>query len=415
MSLATIDQSLKDLSPEDLRTLAQRFAAELARVQRPNIRKLELFVTEDCNLRCDYCWVPKNPRCMSLDTAKRAIDFVLDDCGQAEKVAVTLFGGEPLLEFDLVRQIMGYAMERASALGKRIGWAMTTNGTLLSPRVVEFCLRRGLKFLLSVDGCRESHDIHRKFADGKGSFDEIVKWVPMLKRTQGWLGARMTLTPTNVHLLAQGVTTLVEQGVNQFLIGRDLASPWTAGAIHLLQEQWVAVGEAYQRLRAARRPVRLTVFEKDSRHDADKSDWWGCEAGRDKIAVMPSGDIYPCSRFIDKAGIQRTFWLGHVDVGLVAERTRQQLTDDRDVIRYKCMKCAHRNTCMGGCPATNYLCTGSPYIPPKIDCEMHTFWERLRHERPEFWAASEIPYGAGKGNSDECVGDGRLPQIRPTR
>jgi radical SAM protein with 4Fe4S-binding SPASM domain len=132
-----------------------------------------------------------------------------------------------------------------------------------------------------------------------------------------------------------------------------------------------------------------------------------------ELGRMQRPNIRKLELFVTEAGIQRTFWLGHVDVGLVAERTRQQLTDDRDVIRYKCMKCAHRNTCMGGCPATNYLCTGSPYVSPKIDCEMHAFWVRLKHERPKFWAASEIPFGPDKDYSSECVADGRRRDARP--
>ena len=393
MKLGTVETGLRNLSPDDLAALARQFAAAMAKAQRPPIRKLELFVTEDCNLRCDYCWVPKNPRAMPLDTAKRAVDFLLEDSGQAESVEITVFGGEPLLEWDLVQAIMAYGSQRAEAIGKKINWALTTNGTLITPEIVEFAQQHGMNYLLSIDGAREAHNTHRKFAGGNGSFDEVATRLPLLKRIQGWVGTRMTVTPATVGYLADSVGALGDLGINQFLIGDDVCSPWTRPAVTALQEQWVAVGELYHRLRSSGHPIRMVGFEPSQRDKQDNTSHWGCEAARDKVCVLPSGDIYPCARFVDRSGMQSAFWLGHVDVGLTAERTRRELTDERDVIRYRCMKCSQKSTCLGGCPATNHLCTGSPFVAPRMDCVMHQFWQRLRRERPEFWEVSKIPYG----------------------
>jgi uncharacterized protein len=353
---------------------------------------------------------------MSLETAKRAIDFLVEDSGEAELVEVTLFGGEPLLEWELVQAIMVYGSQRADAAGKRIGWALTTNGTLLTQDMVALAQSHGMNFLLSIDGDREVHDTHRKFPGGQGSFDEIAKRLSTLKGVQGWLGTRMTITPATAPRLSRSIASLVDLGVNQFLIGDNVQAAWHKADIVSLQEQWLAVGELYYRMRSARLPIRMTSFEKSKTAEQDNANAWGCEAGRDKITVTPSGDIYPCARFVDKAGIQNEFWLGHIDVGLTAERTRRELTDERDVIRYRCMKCSHKSTCLGGCPATNYLCTGSPFVAPRMDCVMRRFWSRLRRERPEFWEVSKIPYGpAHPGFDGECIpgGQGRLTHCRP--
>ena len=393
MKLETVERGLRNLSPDDLVVLGQRFRVALAKAQRPAIAKMELIVTEDCNLRCDYCWVPKNPRCMTLETAKRAIDFLLEDSPGTESVEVTLFGGEPLLEFDLVKQVITYGADKARVQGRRIAWALTTNGTLITQEMLEFGRQHRLNYLLSIDGGRECHNVHRRFADGRGSFDEVVSRLPIVKRVQGWLGTRMTVTPATVRRLGKSVAVLTELGVNQFIVGDDVENRWTRDDIAAFQDQWVAIGELYYRLRSAGHPIRVTSFEPLERDKRDNTHRWGCEAGRDKIAVTPSGDFYPCARFIDKAGIQNEFWLGHLDVGLIAEQTRRDLTDGRDVIRYRCMKCSQRSACLGGCPATNYLCTGSPFVAPRMDCTMHRFWRRLRRERPEFWEVSNIPYG----------------------
>jgi uncharacterized protein len=403
MRLATIERALRNLKAEDLRLLARQVAAEMARAHRPAIRKVELFVTESCNLRCDYCWVPKRPRVMNLDTARRAVDFLLADSGDGGRVEMTLFGGEPLLEWDLLQRVITYGEEKARALGKSIGWALTTNGTLLTQEMVEFGQRHRLNYLLSIDGAQAAHDTHRKFADGQGSFAEVARRLPVLKRFQGWVGTRMTITPATVPWLATSVASLVDLGVNQFLIGDDVQARWQRDDVLRLQEQWIAVGEFYHRMRSAGHPIRMAAFEKSKRDDCDNTNKWGCEAARDKICVVPSGDIYPCARFVDKSGIQNQFRLGHIDTGLTAERTRRELTDERDTIRYRCMRCRHRSTCLGGCPATNLLCTGSPFVAPRTDCLIHGFWQKLRLERPEFWEVSKIPFGPQAGGFDsEC-------------
>jgi uncharacterized Fe-S cluster-containing radical SAM superfamily protein len=186
MKLETIERGLRNLSDADMAVLGQQFAAAFAKAQRPAIRKLELFVTEDCNLRCDYCWVPKHPRVMSFDRAKRAIDFLLEDSAQWDTVNVTLFGGEPLLEWELVRRIMTWSQDRAAAVGKRIEWALTTNGTLLTQEIVQFGRAHRVNYLLSIDGAETAHDAHRRFADGRPSFAEVAERLPLLKRFQGW-------------------------------------------------------------------------------------------------------------------------------------------------------------------------------------------------------------------------------------
>jgi uncharacterized protein len=405
VKLETIERGLRNMPPEDLQVLARHLASTIAKAQRPPVRKLELFVTEDCNLRCDYCWVPKNARTMSPETAKQAIDFLLENCGDADSLQVVLFGGEPLLEFPLVREVVAYGAGKARAVGKTIGWSLTTNGTLVTREMVDFAQRHHLNYLLSLDGGRETHDRHRCRPDGRGSFEDIVKRLPILKGVQGWLGTRMTVTPDTVGDLTRSVQVLTDLGLNQFIIGDHLQGTWTSGHIAVLQEQWVAVGEFYTRLRSAGHPIRMTVFEPSQRDERDNTNCWGCEAGRDKITVLPSGDIYPCARFVDKAGIQDQFWLGHIDFGLTAERTRRELTDERDVIRYRCMKCGERSVCMGGCPATNYLCTGSPFVAPRIECAMRRFWTKLRRERPEFWEVSKIPYGPQPGTFGDAPGE----------
>ncbi len=128
--------------------------------------------------------------------------------------------------------------ERAKALGKKVHFACTTNGTLVTEEALDFARRFGFLYLLSLDGAKEAHDIHRKFPNGQGSFEVIVSKLPLLKRKQGWLGARVTVTPDNIWQLASGIRNLFELGINQFIIGLVHEAEWDKEALAEIERQY---------------------------------------------------------------------------------------------------------------------------------------------------------------------------------
>lgn len=389
MRLDVLDRGIKNLAPEDLQILVRRIAHAVTRASWPAIRKLELVLTEDCNLRCDYCWIPKRPEYMPWEVAKRAIEFLFEESRDAQDLEITLFGGEPLLAWDVLVQSVEHAEHLATAAGQRVHWAVTTNGTLLNEERVRFAAQHGINYLLSIDGDRDSHDRHRRTADGHGSFDLVVANIPALKRVQGWLGARMTVNPDTLSGLAARVRLLAYLGINQFLVATNITADWPHGSEKAIKEEWIGLAHTYNEMRRRGWPIRIGGFERGE--DTERKGW-GCEAGQDKIAVTPSGDIYPCSRFLDAEWLRENSRLGHVSVGITADRRRRELTDTREVIRYKCMRCRHKDRCTGSCPATNWLTTGSPFVAPRIDCYLHDVGETLKREVPEAWEASKIPY-----------------------
>jgi uncharacterized protein len=390
LRLDVLERGINNLAPEDFQILVRRIAHAITRASWPAIRKLELVLTEDCNLRCDYCWIPKQPAYMPWEVAKRALEFLFIESRDAESVEITLFGGEPLLAWDVFTRAVEYAERLAKQTDKRVGWAVTTNGTLLEEENIRFAVQHGIHYLLSIDGDRPSHDLHRRDDSGKGSFDRVIANIPSLKRLQGWLGTRMTVNPDTVEGVDRAVRLLAHLGINQFLIAPNITADWTREARLVLQQQWVEIARLYAKMRRAGWPIRMTGFEE--RPEREKPKGWGCEAGQDKIAVTPSGDIYPCSRYLDVDWLREASWLGHVDTGISADGRRRELTDGREVIRFKCMKCRHKDRCTGSCPATNWLTTGSPFAPPRIDCYLHDVSERLKREVPEAWEASKIPF-----------------------
>jgi uncharacterized protein len=408
-----LDRSLRGLGEADLTQLARLLLAERLRASRPPLRKLELVVTEDCNLRCDYCWVPKRSEYIQWPVARAALDYLFLESRDAAKLQITLFGGEPLLAWDVIAKTVEYGRAKAARLNKRIGWAITTNGTLLNEDMIRFGHAHGFNYLLSIDGTRMRHDSHRRFADGTGSFDRAVSALPALKRRMKWVGARMTVNPDTCEGLARDVKQLARHGINQFLIGTNPDAKWTAERVRCLEQEWERILDVYVSLRSRGWPIRMTCFESCDEKKAKGI--WGCEAGRDKIAVTPSGDIYACSRFVAEPPLRTRGWLGTLEQGIIAEENVRHITDGRDEIRYRCRTCGLRDGCSGGCPATNLSSTGSLYVSPMVDCRMNRFWQRLKRVRPEAWEVHRTrTLGAGASSPGTAGVTGR-PDSGPAK
>ena len=223
---------LSRFTERELSSLSQIIARRILEKRYPPIRKLELFLTGDCNLRCDYCFVrEKVPTYMSWEVAKESVNLLFLESRNIEDMTIIFFGGEPLLLWELIEKVVCYAESMGKKFKKKLHFSLTTNGVLLSEKILEFSQRHKIMHLLSIDGDKETHNLHRKFPDGKGTYDLVVSKIPTLKMFQGWLGARMTVTPETVNRLAKNVKFLYGLGINQFIIGADQDIPWDNTAL----------------------------------------------------------------------------------------------------------------------------------------------------------------------------------------
>lgn len=167
---------LCQLDGEQIDRLSSRIVSRFAQERLPAISRVEMFLTENCTLRCDYCFVCAKDleKRMSWDTAARAVDFLITNSRNTTDLSIVFFGGEPLLEFPLMKQTAEYAEARAEAAGKHIGFSVTINGTIMSEEIALFGRKHGFNYLLSVDGSQAAHDRHRKYPNGKGSWDTVT-------------------------------------------------------------------------------------------------------------------------------------------------------------------------------------------------------------------------------------------------
>ena len=382
-------------TPEDTRLVATMMAKQIRHGRFAPLQRADLVLTECCNCRCSYCFEGDRPRAsMTVDILERAIDFVFREAGDSRVVVFVLFGGEPLTRCDLVRHAVKYANRVAIGLGKRVGYEMTTNGTLLSEEIIDFGAANGLSYLLSLDGDRETHDRHRRRAEGSGTYDRIVRWIPYLKRRQRWLGARVTPMPDTVGRLAANIRHLRSLGLNQFLIGMAAGQKWQRAAIEVYREQWEEIADFYLSERRQGKPMRIKEFESSWDSLAhDRRNVWGCSGGRSQVTIAPDGGIYPCARFMSLTdpftGGRGAYKLGTLGEGMCNLGCREELTNACGACRVGCLRCEFREACLGSCPAVNYeendsIFRCSPYL-----CEEQKILLGLIRRRSELCTAGD--------------------------
>ena len=332
-----------------------------------------LELTKRCNLRCDYCYWEDHPELdCTFDYAKKVLDWVTTPAvsGDAKQVNISLFGGEPLLKYDLIHEIKAYA----KTLTKQIKFGITSNGTLLTPERIDWLVDNKVSVSpFSIDGARLSHDMHRKNLVGQGSFDMLVKNLPYLLKRQGRTTGRMTITPTTIPYLAENVRFLVEElgfaSVAAALVtdvpGATIP-PWDEGALAIIEEQYRLV-EKWVGDRIVKRvpnPIAVSFLWKNARNILKNTDLKSpCGAGRGYLGIANDG-VYPCHRF--------TCWpewrLGVVG-GKLDEEKRDKFSKFNRENNNLCRGCPNR-FCGGNCYAANYAVTGDPFKVDPIVCSM---------------------------------------------
>ncbi|HKX45199.1 MAG TPA: radical SAM protein [Planctomycetota bacterium] len=354
----------------------------------PTLSYMEIILTDQCNLRCDYCFeAGKNPHVMSDETAFGAVDFLMDASRDVPNLTILFFGGEPLLRFDLLQRVHAYANQEAAKRGKQVHYDMTTNGTLITEEKARWLRDNHVKYLLSIDGVGADHDRYRHFQNGRGSFDIVAEKVPIMKRFQPWLGAKMTLTPEGCANLMSNIRTLHEMGINQFVLGYGHGMPWSVQDLVAYEQALLEVCELYLEMKYKGRYFRMTLFEEGEPGKASEHKGFGCGAGRGRFCVDSYGDIYGCSKLATITGMRNgVLPFGNVIQGHTKPDNRAQFLVHEVGPREKCRTCEYNDVCGGGCPAVNYAAKSSIYDPDDLSCRIvfinqrvHAYM-RKRHE-----------------------------------
>jgi len=331
-------------------------------------------------MNCDYCFAgtKEDGERMSFHVVRKAIDFLINESRDKEDLSILFFGGEPFLEFDLIKKAVKYCESLCVIHNKKITFNITTNGITFTKESLEFCRNKKIKVLLSIDGDRESQDKHRKTKSGGGTFDLLMKVIPELKTFQPWLGARVTIHPDLAHRLFMNIRFLMSKGINQFILSPVEGVEWPKDALRSYEDELMKIMLAYTHEKNNGVPVKISLFEEFSDDKfMKKKTMWGCRAGRYSITVLPNGDIIPCSKFIWQDDLKTSSKFGNIEEGLTNVFLRLGLNGYRIEDREYCLKCDYSQFCMGGCYALNYKDTGNMYHPSQHTCTFTAITNRL--------------------------------------
>jgi uncharacterized protein len=386
LDAAEADELFADI--EQLRAEGKLFAeddyapiAKRYKRSRHEIKALCLHVAHTCNLTCEYCFARQGayhgsadkPALMTTETGKKAIDFLVASSGKRRNLEVDFFGGEPLMNWDVVKAVVAYARSIEAEKKKNFRFTLTTNGMLIDDEVIAFSNREMTNVVLSLDGRREVHDALRKRADGRGSYDEIV---PKFQRFAAARGGK------NYYI--RGTFTHENTDFTE-----DILHMANLGFTELSMEPVVSKQEAPHALTQEDLPILLAQYERlavemlERERNGNPFTFYhymldleggpclykrvaGCGSGTEYLAVTPWGELYPCHQFVGES----EYSMGTLDTGVTNTKVRDKFSESGIYTREECKQCWARLYCSGGCAANAYHATGDVNGVYEYGCEL---------------------------------------------
>ncbi len=342
------------------------------------LKAMCLHVAHTCNLNCEYCFASQGKyhgerALMSFEVGKRALDFLIENSGTRHNLEVDFFGGEPLMNWDVVKQLVAYAREQEKIHNKNFRFTLTTNGMLIDDDVIEFSNKEMSNVVLSLDGRKEVHDRLRKDYTGKGSYDIILPKFKEFVERRGNKSYYMrgTFTHANTdftndifHMADMGFTELSMEPV---VCAPSDASALTTEDLPVLFEQYEILAKEMIKRKREGRPFTFYHYMLDLKHGpCIYKRISGCGSGTEYVAVTPTGDIYPCHQFVGDS----KYLLGDIYNGISNTEVQNEFKLCNAYARKECEDCWAKLYCSGGCAANSYHATGKITGIYEYGCEL---------------------------------------------
>ncbi|MDO4397355.1 MAG: thioether cross-link-forming SCIFF peptide maturase [Oscillospiraceae bacterium] len=342
------------------------------------LKALCLHIAHSCNLNCSYCFASQGRyhgerALMSYETGKRALDFLVENSGTRRNLEVDFFGGEPLMNFDVVKKLVEYARNIEKEKNKNFRFTLTTNGVLIDDDVIDFANREMSNVVLSLDGRREVHDRFRVDYSGRGSFDTIVPKFQKLVNARGGKNYYMrgTFTHYNPDFL-EDIKAMLDLGFTELSMEPVVTSPESPSALTesdkpIVFEQYEKLAELMLRRDKEGKPFTFYHYMLDIKGGpCIYKRISGCGSGTEYMAVTPQGDLYPCHQFVG----DEKFKLGDIYHGVDNKEIQNEFYSCNVYAREECRDCWARLYCSGGCAANAYHATGSVKGIYKYGCDL---------------------------------------------
>ena len=369
-----LKDSGKLFAPDTFESMAGHLKAKTSGV----VKALCLHIAHTCNLNCSYCFASQGKyhgdrAVMSFEVGKRALDFLVENSGSRRNLEVDFFGGEPLMNFDVVKQLVEYARSIEKEKGKNFRFTLTTNGLLIDDDVIDFANREMSNVVLSLDGRKHIHDRYRVDYAGNGSWERIVPKFQKLVEARGGKNYYMrgTFTHANPDFL-EDIKEMLKLGFTELSMEPVVSAP--GDSEELTDEDMPIILEQYEKLAEL-------MLEKDKEGKPFTFYHYmidltggpciykrisGCGSGTEYMAVTPWGDLYPCHQFVG----EEKFLLGNIWDGVTNQAVQCDFEACNVYAREECRGCWARLYCSGGCAANAYHSTGSVRGVYKYGCEL---------------------------------------------
>ena len=372
--IAELKNSGKLFTPDTFEPMAGALKQKTSGV----VKALCLHIAHTCNLNCEYCFASQGKyqgerAVMSFEVGKRAFDWLIENSGTRRNLEVDFFGGEPLMNFEVVKQLVAYARSIEKEKGKKFRFTLTTNGLLIDDDVIDFANKEMSNVVLSLDGRKEVHDRYRVDYNGNGSWEKIVpKFQKLVKaRENKNYYMRGTFTHQNPDFL-KDIEVMLDLGFTELSMEPVVCaagdpSELTPEDLTVVMEQYEKLAELMLKRDKEGKPftfyhymIDLTggpcIYKRIS----------GCGSGTEYMAVTPWGDLYPCHQFVG----DEKFKLGDIWQGVTNKEIQNSFAECNVYAREECRSCWARLYCSGGCAANAYHATGSVKGIYKSGCDL---------------------------------------------
>ncbi|HUU83760.1 MAG TPA: radical SAM protein [Phycisphaerae bacterium] len=344
--------------------------------------KYTLLLTQACNLRCEYCYIPKRDCTMSRSVAGKAVDFAFANTPQEERIAIGFFGGEPLLEFELLEAVTDLIENNPGYEQARVELSLVTNGTIFSDEIAEFLRARNIGFGISCDGPPFVQDLHRRFPDGSPTSAVVQDTIRRALQAFSYPTVNAVYDPRTLPHLPETVDYFTSLGLRHIYLSPDLSAPWTAQDAARLPDLYRQVADRYVSHYLQRDPrfislidSKITVILRGGYQPLER-----CRMGTGEFAFAPDGWVYPCERLI--ASGRNGHCIGNIEEGLQTDLRRCHLAPGGE-LNPECRSCGLSGYCMNWCGCSNFFSTGyynrvGPFMCASEKAAIHAAFDVLQ-------------------------------------
>lgn len=330
--------------------------------------KYTIFLTQDCNLNCQYCYIIKRPLRMSLTVARQVIDFIYANTPESEKIDIGFFGGEPLLEFDLIKQVIGIIEHHPAYRTRSLEISLVTNGTIFDSEIADFLKLHCIGFCLSCDGPPEVQDHSRPYKNGMPSSSSVENTIIQAKLLLPTVLVNAVITPRSAPFMPQTVEYFTSLGLKTIYLNPDFSAPWTEQDAAQLNSIFDDLGDIYIESYRRGQPIfispldsKIAIIMRGGYQAEDK-----CQMGKKEFAFTPEGNIFPCERIVGDGMPDSPHCIGKVGHPLKLANLSSNPASGAK-INIECLTCGVYDYCMNWCGCSNYMSSGyynrvGPYL-----------------------------------------------------